>query len=1179
MAEYDGSVRIGVKVELDNAKKQLEHLRNRLANQTAEVDKQAQAVQKLKAAFNGLSSKNIQVKGASKLWDNLKLATYEAYKLRNELERLQEVSKGEIAENGVLSAETAARMEEISTALMDVTANADLFRKKLYKMDIPAEELDRAIDKMRDLAGSTIGAENGLRDLQLVAAKTEQEIQSAEVRVNQLSAEMQAIKDSAVVANQGIVDLRGELSKLESELDDMKAAGLGLGDKPYDDVVADIARVKKALKDYEKSLIEAAQAEAKNAPGKKLSDALYKSSGIASSFKSVAEKLGQGTKELFRDPSLYLGKFLDMVDRTAARLKSLLSTISNSASQFYKFGSKIKSFLFMPFKSVANSVKNVHSRMEKVGRSRGLDKARKSASRLSETLRRAGRRLREIVSGALLFNIISRALTALTKKMGEYLTANKEFSNSLSTIKWNLLTAFQPIYDAVMPALNSLLETLREASAVAAKFVAGLFGTTAEKAQQNAKALHDQAKATEEVAEETKKAEKFLASFDTIEILGNKGEESKKSDEKEEKAEAKFDQDYADVKVPPWLEKLGEVIKSIKDALKDLFAPIKEAWDKYGAPVIEALKRAFSSVWELIKAIGRTFMEIWQSPLIQSTLKLIMDLLTLILNIIGDIADTFRKVWESGEGKTLLTNLTLLLNTILGIIYDIAAAFQAAWSNYGESVVQALFFALNSVLELLQHIGQSFRDAWNDNGRGQKIFETILQIVRDIFNTIGELANRLREAWEANGNGQAIWAAILDSVQHILDFIHNITSATHEWAQSIDFEPLISSIRDLLERISPLIDKIGKTASDIYKNTVLPFLTWLIETAIPRALDLFGEVSRFLTEHDGLWDGVKNAVSGVFDFITELADKTLEWAENLDLESLATSFQNLLDHLPTLLDLLSEIYEDVILPLCKTLIEDWLPRIMDWISNIIDFLSENKEVVEAFVTAWALSGVVSLVSKLASSLSLVTLALAGAAAAVAELMQNWGKMNDMERSLAVIGAVMAALGALCVMLFAATGGVVGVVAGVAAVVAGIAMVNSAVKKASSGHSGFSMGMFGGTVGTSRAAQMANMARIAAYTGTENIPHLAKGAVISPNSEFLAVLGDQRAGTNIESPLSTIEQALDNVLSRRGEGSSINVEITYTGSLSQLARILQPQIKVAEQRRGPSLVNIGGDSYG
>lgn len=52
-----------------------------------------------------------------------------------------------------------------------------------------------------------------------------------------------------------------------------------------------------------------------------------------------------------------------------------------------------------------------------------------------------------------------------------------------------------------------------------------------------------------------------------------------------------------------------------------------------------------------------------------------------------------------------------------------------------------------------------------------------------------------------------------------------------------------------------------------------------------------------------------------------------------------------------------------------------------------------------------------------------------------------------------------------------------------------------------------------------------------------IPHLAQGTVIPPNKEFLAVLGDQKRGTNIEAPLETIKQAqkesLMEVLSQLG----------------------------------------------
>ena len=44
-------------------------------------------------------------------------------------------------------------------------------------------------------------------------------------------------------------------------------------------------------------------------------------------------------------------------------------------------------------------------------------------------------------------------------------------------------------------------------------------------------------------------------------------------------------------------------------------------------------------------------------------------------------------------------------------------------------------------------------------------------------------------------------------------------------------------------------------------------------------------------------------------------------------------------------------------------------------------------------------------------------------------------------------------------------------------------------------------------------------------GNVKIPRLAQGAVIPPNREFLAVLGDQKHGTNVEAPLETIQQAV------------------------------------------------------
>ena len=50
-----------------------------------------------------------------------------------------------------------------------------------------------------------------------------------------------------------------------------------------------------------------------------------------------------------------------------------------------------------------------------------------------------------------------------------------------------------------------------------------------------------------------------------------------------------------------------------------------------------------------------------------------------------------------------------------------------------------------------------------------------------------------------------------------------------------------------------------------------------------------------------------------------------------------------------------------------------------------------------------------------------------------------------------------------------------------------------------------------------------------YLNIPTIPKLAQGAVIPPNREFMAVLGDQKSGTNIEAPLDTIKAAVGDEL--------------------------------------------------
>ena len=64
-----------------------------------------------------------------------------------------------------------------------------------------------------------------------------------------------------------------------------------------------------------------------------------------------------------------------------------------------------------------------------------------------------------------------------------------------------------------------------------------------------------------------------------------------------------------------------------------------------------------------------------------------------------------------------------------------------------------------------------------------------------------------------------------------------------------------------------------------------------------------------------------------------------------------------------------------------------------------------------------------------------------------------------------------------------------------------------------------------------------------------IPKLAQGAVIPPNKEFLAVLGDQKRGTNIEAPLDTIKQAVLQALVMYGEAGNTGGKGSLTVNLN------------------------------
>lgn len=175
----------------------------------------------------------------------------------------------------------------------------------------------------------------------------------------------------------------------------------------------------------------------------------------------------------------------------------------------------------------------------------------------------------------------------------------------------------------------------------------------------------------------------------------------------------------------------------------------------------------------------------------------------------------------------------------------------------------------------------------------------------------------------------------------------------------------------------------------------------------------------------------------------------------------------------------------------------------------------------------------------------ITLALL--ATAIIAIIDAWEDMTGLEKVVSILGALtIAAAGAAIAVGALQSAWSLGLAA--AAIVAGVVAITAAVNNAK---------------------KRAQADAAAMSYSADNVPALADGAVLPPNKPFLAMVGDQRNGTNIEAPMSTIKQGVREVMNERGGGGSVT-RVEFTGSLAQLGRVLRPVVTTEAERAGSSM---------
>lgn len=918
---------------------------------------------------------------------------------------------------------------------IEATISDEQAKKQLEQMSKDIEKQSAAIDKQTAKVNKLAAqwekvAAGGTKGLKMKAdlAATSKEAERLSGRLEEVNAEI--VKAQADYNTKLKQAATGEIPQEEFSESAQKLNNL----------VAESDKLAEALRNADdkaamlkQQLAEASEASRMSPEGQNITSSL-------SNEQAKLETMQAG----FAQAKAAMGDFANQTTSKFAKVKRVLSEL----------GSGVKTTFGKLKDSIGNALGKAVDKLKAKFSSFGKSSAN-SMKKAGNGIRSFGTRLKSIVAGALFFNLISKALTALTNRLGSALLANKTFAKSFGQVKSNLLTAFQPIYEAVLPWLNKLMQALAQVTAQMAQFTASVFGTTAQKAQDNAKALEEQVDATNDTTKATKKAEKALASFDTVQKLTNNTEDP---------STPKFDTDFsaAENQMPQWLT--------------DFWKTFQDSWAQYGQQTIESAKNALSALKDMVSAIGQAFMAVWTNGTGLALLNNIQLLLQTIFNLITAIATAFTNAWNANNtGEQMLQAIMNLLNTIIQIITSIGQAFINAWNsgNAGQAMLQAIMTAITNVVSFVNSIGQAFLVAWNQAGLGESIMGHIISIVTNIANVIGNISQRLQEAWENNNNGVQIWEAILGIVDSILGYIDRCSKATADWAAQLNFEPLMESIKNLLQAIKNLVDTIGEVLGNVHQSIVLPFLGWVIETALPGLINLLGTVIQFLSEHQNLLVVLTGLVVG---FIAAF-------------------------------------------------------KLIAIIQQLVKMASAISDVIALFTANPILVAVVAI------------------AAALALVIANWDKIKEVagnvcdwivEKIQAIIQTIKDAIQAVK-DFFSSIG-----------------------NKVSSGISSF----FGG--GAS-AYSLPASAAVSSYS--LDIPALANGAVISPNSEFLALLGDQKSGVNVETPLSTMIDAFNAALDARG-GTGNNQPVNLYIDGTKFARITNAYNSSETRRRGVNLVTGG-----
>ena len=367
-------------------------------------------------------------------------------------------------------------------------------------------------------------------------------------------------------------------------------------------------------------------------------------------------------------------------------------------------------------------------------------------------------------------SVVTGVFTDFNNKMKEAYQSNTAIQEALAKLRGALYTAFTPIYNAVVPALVSLINWLSKGIQYIAAFISALSG---KKLQENVDGAKDLAKAVKGVGGAAKQANVQLAQFDRLKTLseskggGGGGGSTGGAD---------FSEIGKGIDLA-WIEKIKNRIQPIIEDIKRIFTGL-----------VEFIKGVFTGDWELAFEGAAKIFEGFGS-LVNDVIKNL--LIPLFDGFAGKVVQVIDKLFQFIEEKTGLdltkvrevvaTTINFLRFLIEGfatkvgwIVQDlcniVAAIFrgdwQAAWDGAKKLVKDASVDVTGEAYNMAVKVSQDLI------GTGETSAGVAEQFVSNLNEMRNSMASTAQDTLQAqptpDGNGISFWARVGQYIPKII---------------------------------------------------------------------------------------------------------------------------------------------------------------------------------------------------------------------------------------------------------------------------------------------------------------------------------------------------------------------------------------------------------------------------